>query len=266
MARRRMFSLDVVDTDHFLDMPTSTQALYYSLGMRADDDGFVASPRRVSNLVGCSNDDLRLLITKGYLIPFQSGVVVITDWCVNNNIQKDRYRPTRYTEELSDLTKVGGRYTQATSCIQDVSNMYTQVRLGKDSIDKDSIEDACPEPENQAQDRSGILLSLVDGSVYDVPISKIAMWENAYPAVDIRHQLGRMAAWLTCNPKKRKTRRGIDRFINNWLSKAQDRGGGYRTGQQMPIEEPEEPREYRDDVERYAQYLGDLPGPDDPFQ
>lgn len=74
MAKRRMFSLDVVDTDTFLDMPASTQALYFHLGMRADDDGFVASPRKITTMVNCSNDDLKLLLSKGFIIPFDSGV------------------------------------------------------------------------------------------------------------------------------------------------------------------------------------------------
>ncbi len=84
MANRRMFSLDVVDTDKFLEMPLSTQALYFHFGMRADDDGFVSSPKRIIKSLCCNEDDLKLLIAKGYLIPFESGVVVISDWNINN--------------------------------------------------------------------------------------------------------------------------------------------------------------------------------------
>lgn len=104
MARRRMFSLDVVDTDRFLDMPSSTQNLYFHLGMRADDDGFVASPKRITALCGCGADDLSLLIAKGYVKPFESGVVVIIDWKRNNLIRPDRYVPTLFTEEKAQLT------------------------------------------------------------------------------------------------------------------------------------------------------------------
>ena len=75
MAAKRMFSIDVVDTDKFLDMPVSTQALYFHFGMRADDDGFVASPRKIVKIANCTNDDLKVLISKGYVIPFQSGVI-----------------------------------------------------------------------------------------------------------------------------------------------------------------------------------------------
>lgn len=83
----------------------------------------------------------------------------------------------------------------------------------------------CPEPENTAPDQSGILLPLVDKSFYDVPMGKIALWKSTYPAVDVEQELRRMIAWLDANPSKRKTRRGIERFVNNWLARTQDSGG-----------------------------------------
>ena len=104
MAIRRMFSLEVVDTDAFLDLPASSQALYFHLGMRADDDGFVSSPKKITALVNCSPDDLSLLIAKGFIIPFQSGVCVIRDWKTNNSIRSDRYHETRYLEEKRQLS------------------------------------------------------------------------------------------------------------------------------------------------------------------
>ncbi len=102
MARKRMFDTEIVDTDDFLDMPSSTQNLYFHYGMRADDDGFVSSPKKIMNLVKATIDDLKLLITKGYLISF-SNVIVIRHWKLNNYIRKDRYRPTIYFKELSQL-------------------------------------------------------------------------------------------------------------------------------------------------------------------
>lgn len=104
MARsKRMFSCDVVDTDKFLDMPVSARCLYYDLGMRADDDGFI-SPKKVLRLTGASDDDLRVLIARDFVIPFESGVIVIKDWKLNNYLRKDRYFPTKYTEEKSKLS------------------------------------------------------------------------------------------------------------------------------------------------------------------
>ena len=152
MAKRRMFSLDVVDTDKFLNMPPSTQCLYYNLGMRADDDGFVSSPQKIATISNCGRDDLNVLISKGYLIPFNSGVVVITDWKINNYIQKDRHIPTRYTEEISQLTEENSSYKPLyTECIQDVSKMYTQDRIDKDNIYNNTCAD-----EKQADDEESV--------------------------------------------------------------------------------------------------------------
>lgn len=130
-----MFSLDVVDTDIFLDMPATTQLLYFHLGMRADDDGFVSSPKRISNYIGCKEDDLKLLIAKGLVICFENGIVVIRDWKTNNYIQKDRYRPTKYTKELNSLNCNNGAYEiDENLCIQNVYKTDTQDRLGKDRL------------------------------------------------------------------------------------------------------------------------------------
>lgn len=80
MAERRMFSKSVIDSDMFLDMPISAQALYFHLGMHGDDDGFVSSPKRIARAVGCNDDDLQILASKNFIIPFESGVIVIRDW------------------------------------------------------------------------------------------------------------------------------------------------------------------------------------------
>ena len=139
MARRRMFSLDVVDTDKFLDMPSSTQALYFHLGMRADDDGFVSSPKRITKTVNCSEDDLKLLIAKRYLIPFESGVVVISDWKINNWIRADRKQSTRYKYEKSLLDTNNYIYALTTEKQPSVNQVSTKCHT-EDSIGKDSIE------------------------------------------------------------------------------------------------------------------------------
>ena len=159
MAQRRMFSLQIVDTDAFMDMPLSAQALYFHLGMRADDDGFVSNARRIQKLVGAADDDLKLLIAKRFILVFPSGVIVLKHWKISNYIQKDRYKPTLYREEKATLyLKPDGAYTDhpsegARPCIQpvsttdtksekpaiptvcgDVSILDTQDRLGKDRL------------------------------------------------------------------------------------------------------------------------------------
>ena len=104
MAERRMFAKTIIDSDAFLDMPMSTQALYFHLSMRADDDGFINNPKRIQRMIGASEDDLKLLIAKAFIIVFESGVVVIKHWKIHNYIQSDRYKPTVYAEEKSLLS------------------------------------------------------------------------------------------------------------------------------------------------------------------
>lgn len=103
MAERRMFAKTIIDSDAFLDMPLSTQALYMHLSMRADDDGFINNPRRIQRMIGASEDDLKLLIAKRFIIVFESGVVVIKHWKIHNYIRNDRYKPTVYEQEKSML-------------------------------------------------------------------------------------------------------------------------------------------------------------------
>lgn len=136
MAQKRMFSKIITESDQFLDMSLSTQALYFHLGMQADDEGFV-SPTRIMRMIGAQIDELKVLISKNFIIPFENGVVVIRHWKLNNIIQKDRRKDTIYLHELSNLSQDNsGVYNMDTKCIQDVS--VDKIRLGKVSIDKDS--------------------------------------------------------------------------------------------------------------------------------
>ena len=141
MAERRMFSKSVIDSDMFLDMPLSAQALYFHLAMRADDDGFVNNPKKIQRMVGASDDDCKILVAKKFIIPFESGIVVIRHWKIHNYIQKDRYKETVYLDEKAQIsTDRTGAYVSepCPTCIQPVSKVDTQVSIGKESIDKDS--------------------------------------------------------------------------------------------------------------------------------
>lgn len=150
MPERRMFAKTIIDSDAFLDMPLTTQLLYFHLSMRADDDGFINNPKKIQRMIGCSDDDLKLLIAKRFIIPFESGIVVIKHWKIHNYIQKDRYKPTVYQEEMQRLkVKSNGGYGLLdTECIQVVSSLETQVRLGKDKLSKD-IKDIGDKPHTQ---------------------------------------------------------------------------------------------------------------------
>lgn len=151
IAERRMISKSIIQSDMFLDMPLSAQMLYVHLTVEADDDGFVNSPKRIKRYIGASDDDMKLLIAKGYIIPFESGVIVITHWNVSNKVQKDRYKETiciaekkrihlnenKAYELISDGTNQLGS-NMDTACNQNVSNLYTQYRLGEYRTEEDS--------------------------------------------------------------------------------------------------------------------------------
>lgn len=114
MAERRMFAKTIIDSDAFIDMPLSTQALYFHLSMRADDDGFINNPKRIQRMIGCADDDLKVLMAKRFLLPFDSGVVVIKHWKIHNYIRSDRYKPSIYEAERALLrVKENGAYTDS---------------------------------------------------------------------------------------------------------------------------------------------------------
>ena len=145
MAERRMFAKTIIDSDAFLDMPVTARLLYYDLGMRADDDGFINSPKKIMRITGASSDDMNILIMRKFIIPFDSGVVVIKHWRIHNYIRKDTYVETKYKDEKEQLTlDENNAYTTKKMQLLQLRDEYvdepsTQVRLGKDSIGKDSI-------------------------------------------------------------------------------------------------------------------------------
>lgn len=152
-----MFSKTIIDSDIFLDMPLSTQALYFHLSMRADDDGFVNNPRKIQRMVGCGDDDIKLLIAKQFIIPFESGICVIKHWRIHNYIRNDRYKPTMYQEEKGQLLLEENNMYELSNSMplidtdssknnvgipSDIPNGNPgEVRLGKDSIDNNISKD-----------------------------------------------------------------------------------------------------------------------------
>lgn len=308
MGNRRMFSLDVVGTDLFLEMPLTTQALYFHLGMRTDDDGFVSSPKTITRTVGCSTDDIRILISKGYIIPLDNGVVVISDWNINNWVRPDRKRDTRFKELKEQLVIENGRYKLTTNCQPDINHMSTECHtegnvskgnISKDNINncdspytdsqttdsqttgsqttgssangnrytnntifnntiinKNSINTSYPETEEEpAAAGTGIQILLDDGTTYNVPVDKLQLWVTAYPEVNVEQELRKMVAWCDGNPTRRKTRRGICRFINSWLSRSQNDKREYNAKNQPKQQERGNERVQRtilpDSVEGY---------------
>ena len=171
MADRRMFSKQIIDSDAFIDLPVGAKLLYYDLGMRADDDGFVNSPRKIMRISGASQEDFDSLVEKKFILEFESGVIAIKHWYIHNNIRKDRYHETNYKEEKAQLsfdennaytrkaqpkteknknsaTKNQDLDNQKTEKIENVTTKNalepTEVRLGKDSIGEDNIVTTSP--------------------------------------------------------------------------------------------------------------------------
>lgn len=149
-----MFTLQIVDSDAFLDMPQSSQLLYFHLSMRADDDGFVGNPKKILRMIGTNDDDLKVLFTKRFILAFENGIVVIKHWRMHNYIQNDRYKETQYLEEKNKLEiKENGSYTERK---QNVSNMDTQVRLGKVRLGKSKDKDTA----SQSDARIPVVINL----------------------------------------------------------------------------------------------------------
>lgn len=154
MAERRMMSKKIIDTDNFLDMPQSTQCLYFHLLLRADDDGFIQSPKSIMRITGCKDDDLRLLNAKGFVIGFETGVIVIRHWRIHNYVQSDRYSKSELPEAKQvELKNKVYEVVQApintdntymdTKCIQNGYKMDTQIRIDKIREEENRIETLC---------------------------------------------------------------------------------------------------------------------------
>lgn len=248
MAERRMFTKKITDADEFISLPSSTQALYLHLTMSADDDGFNNQVQMAMFKAHAGVDDLKVLLAKRFIIQFSNGVIVIKHWRMANALRKDRYTATAYQEELKMLKiKDNGAYSLDDDSL--VANWLSDgcqtVAAGKDSIDKNSIgkdsigNSSCGEVAEPPtpQEPVFIKIPLIDKTEFDVTESMVKDFKEAYPAVDVEQQLRNMRQWCLSNPKNKKTRSGVMRFINNWLMKDQNRGGSKPQRQQSSLED-----------------------------
>ena len=137
MAQKRMFDKRITDSDRFMDLPNSSKALYFMAGMSADDRGFF-QPRRLQKMCGFTDDDFKVLIAKKYLIPFESGVMVITDWNKNNWLDKRRISETEYIDELKLLNIINEKYELKDSCLANAKPMLRQYSIEENSIEENS--------------------------------------------------------------------------------------------------------------------------------
>ena len=232
MANRRMFSKKITDTDKFLDMPASAQNLYFHLNMHADDDGFLGNAKTVKRMVGASDDDLKLLVTKQFLIPFDDGVVVIKDWRIHNYIRSDRYRSTIYTDHKNSLQinenqqyelvaeqpKEVGMTDGIPSGNQDGYQMDTQVRLGKDRLGKvrlgkDRLDSTRQDKTQESQPEADHISLEVVKEVIDYLNQKAGTKYRATTAATKRLVGARLKEGFTVDDCKKV----IDNKVADWL-------------------------------------------------
>ena len=249
MANKRMFSIGIIDSDQFLDMSMEARLLYYDLGMRADDDGFVNSPKKIMRITKVTDKSLDELEDKGFIFRFASGVLVIRHWNINNNMRKDTYHETSYTEEKAQLVLDSASIYQLrneyvtdssrdynddeTECAEDVS----QIRLDKNSInqpkvssDINSLDSICSEQkisselEQPIKSDDCIEFPVLGGSTY-IPMSLIEEWKSVYTNVDVMQEVLKAREWCRANPKRLKVT--WKRFLVNWLNENQDKRPRY---------------------------------------
>lgn len=225
MAEKRMFTKKIIDSDAFLDMPLSTQALYFHLNMRADDDGFINNPKRIQMTIGASYDDLKLLIAKRFVICFENGVIVIKHWRMHNTLRKDRYNPTQYQEQFALLdVKDNNAYTEknvATTWQPNGNQVATQYSIDKyslveGSIDKNNISESDDsetpsKPSKPSKHKHGEYNNVL---LTDEELDKL---KAEYP--DWEERIERLSSYVASTGKSYKSHYAT---IRNWARKDQE--------------------------------------------
>ena len=232
MAERRMFHTSVVESDGFLDLPVSSQALYFHLNMRADDDGFINNPKRIQRTIGASEDDLKLLIAKRFVICFENGVIVIKHWRMHNTLRKDRYNPTHYQEQLAMLEVKGNNAYTEKECGNHLvtirqpngNHLEPQYSIDKYSIDKNSlVEDSMPdsdEPAPPAPDKKPVKHKY--GEYKNVLLTDDELQKLKTEYSDYEDRIERLSAYVASTGKRYKSHYAT---IRNWARKDAEKPG-----------------------------------------
>jgi uncharacterized phage protein (TIGR02220 family) len=200
MAQRRMFSRKITETDRFLEMPLSSQALYFHLNMGADDEGFIDKAKTIQRTIGASDDDMKLLIAKGFLIPFDSGVVVIRHWRIHNYIRSDRFQSTLHQDEKTQLEYDHSKTAMLKPLENVIPNGYqmdTQDMVGKVSLDEGSLTTYPKEPDNIPYKEIIDYLNSKTGKKYRDNVQKNkslikARWSEGYQLEDFKQVIDNM--------------------------------------------------------------------------
>ena len=238
MAEKRMFSSNVIDSDAFLDMSPTARLLYYDMGMRADDDGFIDSPKKIMRIIGASDSDLKELIDNGFVLRFESGVIVIRHWYVNNRVRRDTYHETIYTEEKSRLLLEKNNVYQlrndsVTDTLQTRDEIGSQIRGGEDRLDKDRLGKdrlgegcACVREESSeiqadcltppSQESPVLYFPTKEGEqpIYQSDIDNLTNYYNG--AIDVKAEI------LACAENSRAKPEGVSSWqteVTKWISR-----------------------------------------------
>lgn len=205
MAKKRMFDLDVVDTDAFLEMSQGARLLYYDLGMRADDDGFLANPKKVMRISNASEDDFRILLARQFVIPFENGICVIRHWKLNNYLRGDRYKETLYKDQKRLLTEdENGVYS-----FKDNILVYQKDTNGIHSIEENSIV-------KNSIDNNNIYEFLEQNfgrTISPIEFEKINKWLETFTEDIVKYSIE------LCVTYNAKTFSYLNKILNNWKAK-----------------------------------------------
>jgi hypothetical protein len=211
MAEKRMFTKTIVDSDIFLDMPQSAQNLYFHLNMRADDEGFINSPKKIMRMVNSNQNDMDILLAKRYLLSFPSGVIVVKHWKMHNAIRQDRLKETMYLEEKAMLsTKENGSYTDNIKLLQPNDNQVTDnvsPSLDQSRLEENSIEEVSKPKKEPKQHYHDFNLVMLTNKEYETCI-------NVYGLDKTKEALEKLHFYKLSSGKKYKSDYGA---LNNWV-------------------------------------------------
>lgn len=204
MAQKRMLSMNIIDTDMFIQMPISARLLYYDFCMRADDDGFIDSPAKIMKMIGCTEDDLKILIAKNYLIPFKNKVCVIRHWLIHNTIRKDRYNPTIHLEERNQLSVNNKIYSFQG---ENVSGNQMATKW-QPSIDKNSYNNSNNILEQPTENIFGIIEKEFGRLLSPLEIEMIQSWDYPIEILKLAVQQASTSGQFVI--------KYIDKILYNW--------------------------------------------------
>lgn len=247
-----MFAKSIIDSDLFLDMPASTQNLYFHLAMRADDDGFVNSPMKIMRTISCSKNDMDMLVFKQFVIPFESGVCVIKHWKIHNYLRNDRHKATIYTEEKKQLnTDESGTYVLGIPMVdQMTTSCLPSGSIGKDSIGKVRVVEDSEPPPPQAftlyQNEIGVVSSVITQKLID----DVETFGDEWVCDAIREA----AVYNKRNYSY------ISTILNSWKTSGRGASKVAKTGQAARMIDPEEERQKRErELDKFRAEFGEAP-------